>query len=123
MEETSIPFDKQMITLITENLEGLQDLIRKVKEHQLSMKNTKLMTPRKPANFSIGGEDVEMVDRFCLLSSITNNTGSSTQEVPHRLALGRTRIKKLERYLNAMICFYKRQKCTGCGLLCGSLWM
>ena len=38
-----------------------------------------------------------MVESFWLLGSIINNRGSSTQEISHRVALGSTRMKVLEK--------------------------
>ena len=45
-----------MILLVNVILMGLQ----------LSMKNTKVMTTGRTAYFTVGGDDVETVDSFCL---------------------------------------------------------
>ena len=81
----------------------MKALIRKVKERskemglnmKLNMKKAKVMTIGKTTNRTPDEKDVEMVDSFCLLGSIINNKGSSSQEIRHRLALSRPRIKGL----------------------------
>ena len=48
------------------------------------------------AKFSLDGEEIEVVESFCLLGSIINNKGSTTQEVWRRLALGRVAMNDLD---------------------------
>ena len=72
-------------TALVENLEDLKVLIRKVKEQsekmgiELDMKKTKVMKTRETTYFTIDGED-ELIS-FCILESVINNKGSSTEEM------------------------------------------
>ncbi|XP_053117089.1 uncharacterized protein LOC128329604 isoform X3 [Hemicordylus capensis] len=64
---------------------------------QLNIKKTKLLTTGTATSLRIDNEDIEVLDRFCLLESTVNSKGSSSQEISCRLALGRVEMKALER--------------------------
>lgn len=66
------------------------------KELQQNIRKTKVITKRRTANVRVDAEDIEVIDSICFLGSIINIKGSSSQDMLHRLVLGRARMNDLE---------------------------
>ncbi|XP_063602898.1 uncharacterized protein LOC134778895 [Penaeus indicus] len=83
-------------TLIAENAEDLEKLIKRVKTHSaqtglyLNIKKTKVMTTDNVDEFKADGEKVEVVQSFNFLGSHIFKNGETSEEIKRRLSMART---------------------------------
>ena len=89
-------------TLLANKPKDMKGLVKKLKEEsiraglQLNLKKIKVMTTGTINNFTVGNEEIEIVQNFTFLKSISNQKGDCTQEIRRRMILRRTAMKELE---------------------------
>jgi hypothetical protein len=85
-------------TLLAETVDGIKDLIIKVKEESekmglyLNIKKTKILTTAAngAVKITINNEEIECVQKFIFLGSVIDRSGKCSTEIKRRIALGRS---------------------------------
>ena len=94
-------------SLMAESEEGLQSLLKKVKEEsekvglKLNIQKTKIMASGPITSWQIDGETVETVADFIFLGSRITADGDCSHEIKRRLLLGRKVMTNLESILQS----------------------
>ncbi|GFO45793.1 endonuclease-reverse transcriptase [Plakobranchus ocellatus] len=92
--------------LLSTTTEGLEKLIKAVKEHSeqkglhLNVKKTKIMDIdkcKKEARIQIEGEEIERVKSFEYLGARIEANGKTTPEIRRRLAMATAKLQKMEK--------------------------
>ncbi|GFO40268.1 hypothetical protein PoB_006677300 [Plakobranchus ocellatus] len=92
--------------LLSTTTEGLEKLIKAVKEHSeqkglhLNVKKTKIMDIdkcKKEARIQIEGEEIERVKSFEYLGARIEANGKTTPEIRRRLAIATAKLQKMEK--------------------------
>jgi len=89
-------------TLTTRNTAGLKTNLNKVKAESelaglyLNIRKTKIFSNTDLQEFTLDGEDIDVVKDFILLGSQINSNSETHPEIARRLAMGRASMAKLD---------------------------
>lgn len=94
-------------TLMAENVDDLKYLLKRVKRRSseaglyLNIKKTKVLTTGGLLNFTIDGEEIEIVHSFNFLGSLISEDGGSSDEIKRRLGMARSALSNMHKIIKS----------------------